>query len=250
MSARFCQPLLALSALCATCIAAWAGPPFITDDPEPVDYLHGEFYVAMNFRHESEGDTLVAPAFEFNFGAAPNLQLHLIAPMIFDDPSGAESHYGYGDTELGVKYRFIHETENFPQVGVFPLVELPTGNEHRGLGSGEYQFFLPIWIQKSWGEDNKWTTYGGGGWQYNTGEGNRSFWRFGWELQYHISDALTIGGEIYHMTPDTVGGEASTGFNLGAIVNLGESHHILFSAGRDIRGPNLFSFYLAYQLTF
>jgi hypothetical protein len=26
--------------------AAWAGPPFITDDPETVEYQHGEFYIA------------------------------------------------------------------------------------------------------------------------------------------------------------------------------------------------------------
>ena len=27
---------------------SWAGPPFRTDDPEPVDYKHGEFYVATD----------------------------------------------------------------------------------------------------------------------------------------------------------------------------------------------------------
>jgi hypothetical protein len=42
---------------------------------------------------------------------------------------------------------------------MFPLLELPTGNEHRGLGAGHVSAFLPIWVQKSFGE---WTTYGGG----------------------------------------------------------------------------------------
>jgi hypothetical protein len=37
---------------------------------------------------------------------------------------------------------------------------------------------------------------------------------------------------------------------LGAIVNLTEDHHLLFSIGRDIQGENRFSAYLAYQYTF
>jgi hypothetical protein len=40
--------------------------------------------------------------------------------------------------ELGVKYRFLHEDQNgcIPQVGIFPLVELPTGDSSRGLAIG------------------------------------------------------------------------------------------------------------------
>lgn len=240
---------LALAGALASCRATCAGPPFITDDPEPVDYEHWEFYVASQFRRDTDGKSFAAPSFELNYGAAPDLQLHIIAPFVGDDPHGASSHYGYGDTELGFKYRFLHETESLPQIGVFPLLEVPTGDPDRGLGSGHVQLFLPVWIQKSWDED-KWTTYGGGGWQLNPGEDNRDFWRFGWELQRKLSERLTLGGELYYITKETSDGDASLGFNLGAIIDLTENHHILFSAGRDFIGPNHFSAYLAYQLTF
>jgi len=82
----------------------------------------------------------------------PNVQLHIIAPFVSVNPDGQKSHYGYGDTELGAKFRFIQETDSRPQVGVFPIVVLPTGDKDQGLGSGEVATFLPIWIQKSWGE--------------------------------------------------------------------------------------------------
>lgn len=238
---------------CLTALAisrtARAGPPFVTDDPEPVELGHWEFYVASQFRHEHAGNNWGLPSFEVNYGAAPDLQLHLIAPFALDAPTDASSHYGYGDTELGAKFRFVKETDTRPQVGVFPLVELPTGDEDRGLGSGKTQLFLPIWVQKSW-DDKAWTTYGGGGWHSNPGAGNRDFWQFGWELQRNISDTLSVGGELYYFTKDTDDGKDSIGFNLGAIINLTENHHILFSAGRDFDGPNLFSAYVAYQLTF
>ena len=46
-----------------------------------------------------------------------------------------------------------------PMIGVFPLVEAPTGDARRGLGAGHTREFLPLWLQKSFGG---WTTYGGG----------------------------------------------------------------------------------------
>jgi hypothetical protein len=56
---------------------------------------------------------------------------------------------------------------------------------------------------------------------------------------------------LLHGWPRTSGiGESSTGFNVGAVINLTENHHILVSAGRDFDGPNLFTAYLGYQYTF
>jgi hypothetical protein len=81
---------------------------------------------------------------EFNYGILPDTQFHIVAPMAYDAPEGESSHFGYGDTELGVKYRFVHQTGTLPDIGVFPLVELPTGDRGNGLGNGEAQYFLPV----------------------------------------------------------------------------------------------------------
>jgi len=162
---------------------------------------------------------------------------------------GGSRQYGYGDTELGVKYRFFHETDYLPEIGMFPLVEAPTGDSGRGLGNGQTQVFAPVWLQKSFGKDKEWTTFGGGGFWYNPGIDHRNFFRFGWELQRDLNKYLTLGGEVYHET-QMIGGESGhTAFNLGGYVNFDEHRHVLFSAGRDIDGPNRFSCYLGYQLT-
>ncbi|MCG6537817.1 MAG: hypothetical protein L7F78_24640, partial [Syntrophales bacterium LBB04] len=125
---------------CLFCILApvltWAGPPFRTDDPEPVEYKHWEIYVASQGSFDRDVTSLTAPHFEINYGIFPEVQIHLIAPFEHIKPEGAHSHYGYGDTELGVKFRFIQETDSRPQVGVFPILELPTGDQDKGLGSG------------------------------------------------------------------------------------------------------------------
>jgi hypothetical protein len=228
-------------------VAAFAGPPFKTDDPEPVEYKHWEVYLASQGSFDRDTRSLTAPHVEINYGVFPNVQLHLLAPLEYVKPEGQPAHYGYGDTELGAKFRFIQETDLCPQVGTFPIFVLPTGNEDKGLGSGEVQVFLPLWLQKSWGP---WKTYGGGGYWINPGTGNENYWFFGWEVQRDLSKYFTLGAEIFHQTPSEVGGDSSTGFNVGAIVNFDDLHHLLLSAGRDFSGPKDAFYYVGYQLTF
>ena len=234
--------------------SATAGPPFRTDDPEPVDYQHYEFYT-FSMGGGVSGDTSgVGPAWEFNYGIVPNGQFHIVAPLAFNSPAGGPSQFGYGDTELGFKYRFIDEDENGsrPMVGIFPLVELPNGSRAGGLGAGHTQMFLPVWVQKNLGDD--WLTYGGGGYWINQGGGtlDKNYWFFGWLLQKQVTKQLAIGGELFHETAQTIGGEDTTGFNIGATYDIDDHNHLLFSAGRALQNAsatNLYSWYAGYQLT-
>lgn len=224
-----------------------AGPPFRTDDPEPVDHRHWEFYVASQYAKARDGLSGTAPHIELNNGAWENIQLHIILPLAYVQPTGSPTAYGLGDVELGAKYRFVQESESLPQIGTFPQVEVPTGQENRGLGNGSVQIFLPLWLQKSLGP---WTTYGGAGYWHNPGHTDQNNWFLGWEVQRDLTPALTLGAEIFHLTPKANGEAAETGFKFGAIVNFTEEHHLLFSAGRDFRNGDLASVYIAYQLTF
>jgi hypothetical protein len=225
----------------------FAGPPFRTDDPEPVEYMHWEVYLASQGSLNRDEISLTAPQIEINYGIFPNIQLHLIAPFQLEKPEGKHSHYGYADTEFGTKIRFIQETNLCPQIGFFPLVLLPTGNKNKGLGSGEAQAFIPIWFQKDF---EPWLTYGGGGYQFNPGSGNKNYWFIGWELQRELSEYITIGLELFYQTPDEIDGKSKVGFNVGTIVNFSLIHHILFSIGREHTDTDNTLFYISYQLTF
>jgi hypothetical protein len=243
---RLLAPAAAIMCLLVPAVAR-AGPPYSTDDPEPVGYLHWEFYLAMQNEHTSNGSTGTAPHFEVNFGAAPNLQLHLIAPLAYSRPSGGPTSYGPGDAEIGAKLRFVEESEWMPMVGTFPLVELPTGSEPQGLGAGHVRVFIPLWLQKSFGP---WMTYGGGGYWVNPGEGNQNYWYVGWQAQRQVSKVATVGGEVFYTTADRVGGDGNLRFNVGLVLDFTDHHHLLLSAGRSIAGETLFQSYLSYQLTF
>jgi len=228
---------------------ALAGPPFLTDDPEPVEYQHYELYLASEQVSTADGRIGTVPQLEFNYGAAPNLQLHIIVPSAFNNPADGPRQNGLGDIELGIKYRLVQETDSIPMIGIFPLVEVPTGDAARGLGNGATQVFLPVWIQKKWGD---WQSYGGGGYWINRATDAKDHWFFGWQLQKDISAHLTLGGEIFHSTEQAPGMGASSGFNLGGNYNFDEHNHLLFSAGKgltNVSTTNQFSSYLAYQWT-
>lgn len=228
---------------------AHAGPPYITDDPEPVELHHWEVYLASIYFNNRDGITATLPHVEVNYGALPDTQLHIIAPMTFVHPAGGKIQYGYGDTELGIKYRFVHESQYMPQIGTFPLAEVSTGDAKLGLGNGKTQYFVPIWIQKSWDKD-KWTSYGGAGYWFNPGPGNRDWWFVGAVLQRQVTDNLALGGELFFETPDSVDAHDVVGFNLGGIYDFTEHFHLLLTAGRDIQGPTRFMYYAAVQWTF
>ncbi|MDD5171144.1 MAG: transporter [Syntrophales bacterium] len=250
----FNDPSLLLRTSIVSCLVfiaisgvATAGPPFKTDDPEPVEYKHYEIYLASQYSNDRDQRSATLPHVEVNYGLAPNLQFHVIAPFLYVKQEGQSSQYGYGDTELGFKYRFIEETSTRPQVGTFPFIEIPSGDSDKGLGNGKAQYFLPLWLQKSWGP---WTTYGGGGYWINPGEGNKNWAYLGWQVQREITKKLTLGAEIYYKSASREGIDESKGFTIGAIINITEHHHLLLSAGQDVWGPNYFNSYIAYQYTF
>ena len=234
--------VVAIVALFCSTRAA-AGPPFLTDDPVPVEFRHWEFYAAAQWaaqRHDASG---TCPHFEVNYGALPGLQLHVIVPAVLTwNGRDDNAAFGLGDIELGVKLRLVSEGSWRPQIGIFPLVTLPTGSQHRGLGAGAVEGLVPLWIQKSFGA---WTTYGGGGLKIASDEDAVVL---GWLLQRDVSEKLTLGAEAFVIAP-TNDDAAEIQLNLGAIVNLSELHHLLFSAGPSFRGDSSMQAYVAYQLT-
>src|ERR1700689_505416 len=71
--------------LCLSCVLSvpslWAqGPPFQTDDPAPVDFKHYEFYIFGGADGTPVEMDFTGPAFEFNWGAIPRVQIHAILP--------------------------------------------------------------------------------------------------------------------------------------------------------------------------
>jgi hypothetical protein len=101
------MPVISFAALVLLSLPASAGPPFVTDDPEPVDYQHYEMYFFSLGTRTAGEISGVAPSCDCNYGGLPNVQLHFQPGMAVDRANGSSLQWGPGDTEFGIKYRFI-----------------------------------------------------------------------------------------------------------------------------------------------
>ena len=232
---------------CVLASPAFAGPPYVTDDPEPTEYQHFEIYAftdgtAVRGGHESE------TGIDFNYGGAPDLQLSTTIALTGERAAPGGEEWGVGNIEFGAKYRFLHQDDFGLDVSAYPQVFLP--HLSSGVGEPHAYVFLPIWMQKDWGD---WSSFGGGGCTLGAGSGARDGCIAGWALTRRVLPDLTLGPEIYHSTPDTRGGRASTGIGFGAIYDLSDTYHLLASYGPGIQNAaetDRMTWYAALEFTF
>jgi len=250
MSKNKCRAILALL-LGSVSNHVFAGPPFITDDPEPVDAQHWEVNYALSKTWRQDSSSVGIPSVDINYGFSPDIQLHA-QPRYSYESVGKEKNFGIDNTEIGVKYRFInqhYENSNW-MASIYPIIQLPTGSSHLGDSRGKLQTLLPLWIQRS---TEDWTIYGGFGYRINQYTDSKNSWFSGATVLYHLSDRLQLGGEVFHETASSIGEPGQTGFNLGGIYNITDDYHILFSSGKglsNVSSTNQFSTYLALQVTY
>ena len=215
---------------------AWAGPPFLTDDPAPTETGHWEIYApyveAEGRGRDFDGETGI----ELNYGAAPDLQLTVALPAAYaHDEQGW--HWGAGDAELSVKYRF-YQDGGF-SLATFPAMTLPTASN--GLGHGKVTGFLPIWFEQDKGS---WSVFGGGGYAINPGPGNKDYWSGGVAIARQFGEKLQIGLEVDRQGADSSDNDASTSLGIGAIYQLKGPFRLLASGGPTIEDSGSTGFHM------
>jgi hypothetical protein len=226
---------------------AVAGPPFVSDDPEPTDTNHFEIYTFDNGTN-ARASTTGEAGIDFNYGAAPDLQLTATVPMGYTAVPGGGTHLGRGNIELAAKYRFLHQDTFGLDVSVFPRVFLPSGSAF--VGDNHASLLLPIWVQKDFAKD--WSAFGGGGCTLNEIR-SANFCQAGAVLTYQLLPKLQIGGELFHQTADSQGTPASTSVGIGWRYDMTENYHLLGYVRRGVENPDetdRYSWYASVLFTF
>jgi Putative MetA-pathway of phenol degradation len=226
---------------------AVAGPPFVSDDPEPTDPGHFEIYTFDNGTNTRAG-TSGESGIDFNYGAAPNLQLTATVPAGYSDAMGGGTQIGWGNVELAAKYRFLHQDNFGLDVSAFPRVFLPSGSST--IGDNHLSLLLPIWVQKDFGKD--WSAFGGGGCTFNQIR-LADFCQAGAVLTYQLLPKLQIGGELFHQTADAQGTPASTSLGIGWRYDVTDNYHLLGYVRRGIESTDetdSYSWYASVLFTF
>jgi hypothetical protein len=227
--------------------SAVAGPPYVTDDPEPTPTGHWENYLYSQGASTAEQALRAQAGIEINYGAAQNTQLSWSVPLA-PNPGPGGPGVVWAPFGGGVKYRFIQEDEDGwrPQVGIFPQVFIPIGTLNHGAPVTE---LVPIWMQKSLG---KWTAFGGGGYTFNSGSGNRDYAVYGAALERQLTERLSVGGELFGQTSDSVHDRSVTAISIAAQYDLNRLWHVVGSANTGVIAASQsdrFSYNLALKWT-
>jgi hypothetical protein len=221
-----------------------AGPPFVTDDPEPPPPGGWEINIPFILERTPGLTEMDAPLFDLNYGL-PDIQLKLEIPVkvVHEDSTGTPA--GAGDLLIGVKWRFFNSEKSQVQFGIYPQLLAPSGDHARGLGEGQPAFVFPVVAQKSW---DKWTLYGNVGFWWQTASETRNYVYAGAVLEREINERLEFGVELFGNSPKDRGRGSELAFNVGGTFKLREHLNLLFTGGRDIVGDTHAMAYIGLQL--
>jgi len=225
---------------------AAAGPPFVSDDPEPTDYKHFEIY-AFNSGTTNLGGTAGQGGIDFNYGALPDLQVTVVVPAGFERPPDGSVQLGMGNIQFAAKYRFLHQDSFGLDVSFFPRLFMPAGQTP--TGSPNASVLLPLWFQKDWG---KWSVFGGGGCSIST-DSTQDACLAGAVLNRQVSSRLQVGLELAWQSGTAAGAVPGTAIGIGARYDLTDHAHLLAYVNRGVQNAdavNDFSWYAAMLFTF
>ncbi len=223
--------------------AAWAGPPYVTDDPAPTEPGRWEIYGYVGGARGA-GETAGEGGLDFNYGAAKDLQLTFVVPAVYSR-SGGSTAAGLGVVELAAKLKVLHQAEGsaMPDLAIFPRLFVPTADSR--FAPDRLGLLLPVWAGKDFGP---WSLFGGGGYQVNPGPGSRDFWTGGVALSRALGERWSLGAEVYHHGPDADDGLPFTGLNLGVTYKVTDHWSLLAAGGpgvQNAREEGRYAFYLA-----
>ena len=238
--------LLAFLPLLLLAPPALAGPPYVSDDPEPTDYKHFEIYAFSSGTATRDG-TSGQGGIDFNYGAAPDLQLTAVLPTGFTHPTDDNLQFGLGNIQLAAKYRFLHQESFGIDVSFFPRLFLPAGTPT--AGDTHTSVLLPLWLQKDWG---KWSVFGGGGCVINSNSA-QNHCLAGGVVTRQVLPKLQLGAELSYQTADSNGAPATTALGVGARYDLNDNAHLLAYVNRGVQNADAtdqYSWYAALLFTF
>jgi len=211
--------------------AAQGGPPLITEDPGTPGDGRWELNLAFTVEKLESETRYEAPLLDVNYGLGDRIQLKCEVPWLFLDEEGDDTKSGLGDSEIGVKYRFLDEAANGVSMSVYPQLgfDNPTSSDERGLVDHGAELALPIQIARGAGPLELSLELGAVIVEHGDEE-----WLYGLAAAWPLAERLELLGEV-HGVATTDFDEDILVFNLGAALDLNENASLLISAGRSFR---------------
>lgn len=178
------------------CYAGIEDRPLDTDDAYTLD--KGEFAISTGtvFTTDKHGDKEIDINTDLGYGITDRFEITADFPYVFTDPHNARNREGIGDIAVRLEYMFLEERGNIPAMSLDTTIKFESGDEDKGLGSGDtdYTFFLqlsksfdPITVHFNFG----YTLVG-----EHDDEILDNVFGYNFAAEYELMDRLTLVGEF------------------------------------------------------
>ncbi len=221
----------------------------MTDDPGTPGSGRWEINVASEFERRGDETYTALPLLDFNYGLGERLQFKYEVPWLIEhEESGTGKRSGLGNSEVGLKWRFLDGGDAGYAVSVYPQVEFNnpgSSSDERGLADRGTTWVLPLQVQRTMGEVDYNAELG-----RTVGDGADE-WFLGLAASRPVHEQFEIAGEVVCTTSAGLH-DAAVMLNVGARATLGVHTVLLISAGQEVRNdfqPNArVHVYLAIQV--
>jgi hypothetical protein len=229
--------------------------PFYTDDPAVTEKgkWHFEFFDefdALQLQYPNLRQNTAN--YKLNYGLPHSLELDFDAPYLaIYRVLGVAGSAGLGDTNLGIKWNFHHESpaSRVPAVGASLYIEFPSGDASTQLGSGVIDYWLNLMVQKSFAAKTRITGNIGYLFAGNTSTGvvgiqtaRGHVYTGGLSLLHDCTGRLTLGAELYGGYTNNAGlGRSQLQTMLGGTYTLRNGLAMSFGllGGRYVASPRI-----------
>lgn len=178
------------------CHSVYAIRPLSTEDASVPDKGAIEAEIGFEYTTQS-GDNNYNITIVPIYGLTENVQLCAEIPIDILRPHNDSDEEGLGDIKLASKFLIIKETDEIPAILFKTIVKLATGDEDKGLGSGDEDVTLLGAITKS---VNKLTVHGNIGYTFVGKDWDSSlndYMLYGIAFEYSVIPEISVVGEIY-----------------------------------------------------
>ena len=175
---------------------SFAYRPFATEDAGVAGKGVAQLEISWDYlkwsTHDRENVFLVVPI----FGITERLELSLEIPYLMHNPEEDKDQEGIGDINIVGKFLIVNETEKYPAFTLKGVVKTSSGDEEKGLGSGDVDYSLFTVTSKTIGKS---TLHAMLGYTFvgNNGDDDiKNIYSYGLGLDYGLTEKFHIVGEI------------------------------------------------------
>lgn len=215
----------------------------ITNNPGTPGPNKWEINLAVDFENRPDDQTLYdLPVIDLNYGVGDHIQLSLQnnPRLLKREDHGVIG--GLGETQTGLKWRFLDEDKSGFDVSMFPRVifNITQSSVRRGLADDGTRFQIPFQIAKSFGR-----------WHFAGEFGPRASSVGRSELLYGVVGSFDVTKET--MVEAELAGGSRTNFtrdnlavNFGIKQTLTEHCLLIVSLGHEVRTPDEHAAFIGY----